>query len=87
MDVISSKKVKTRKDHNCWGCTRKFPAGTEMQATACVDEGTVTTAYWCKECEEFMDTLPRDETEDGFRFGDLLNYEEYRDKIMAVACI
>ncbi len=87
MDVLSSKKVKTRKEHRCWGCMRKFPAGVEMQATTCADQGTVSTAYWCDDCSEFLDTLPMWEKEDGFGYGDLLNYEEYRDKIKAAACI
>jgi hypothetical protein len=87
MDVLSSKKVKTRKEHRCWGCMRKFPAGVEMQATTCADQGTVSTAYWCDDCSEFLDTLPMWEKEDWFGYGDLLNYEEYRDKIKAAACI
>ena len=87
MDVISSKKVKTRKEHRCWGCMRKFPAGVEMQAVTSADAGTVSTSYWCADCENFLDTLPACEKEDGFMFGDLLNYDEYRDKIKLVACI
>ena len=87
MDVLSSKKVKTRKEYRCWGCMRKFPVGTSMQAVTCADEGTVSTAYWCDDCEQFLSTLDMDDLQDGFAYGDLLNYEEYNNKIKAVACI
>lgn len=81
MDVIGSRNVSTRKEHICWGCSRKFPAGMKMRVVTCADAGRISTAYWCKSCCDFMDTLPSYETEDGFGPGDLLNYDEYRMKI------
>jgi len=79
MKSISQKTVKTRKDHNCWGCTKMFPAGTEMLIVTCEDAGKIASAYWCGVCSNFADTLPRDECEDGFDYGDLLLYDEYPD--------
>ena len=58
-----------------------------METVTCVDSGEIYKAYWCNECIEFMDTLDMWETEDGFAEGDLLNYEEYNDRIKAASCV
>lgn len=77
MNIIQDKKVITRNVHSCWGCGRKYPAKTEMRRTVSVDGGEIGSAYWCKVCSEFMDTLDADEAEDGFCPSDLLRYEEH----------
>ena len=48
---ISNKCVTTRKPHHCWGCNRKFPAGTRLTAKVCADGGVIYTVYWCEVCE------------------------------------
>ena len=77
MDQLSLKIVKIRKPHKCWGCTKEFPVGTEMKYSVIVDQGEFSSTYWCEKCEEFLDTLEYWQLEDGFAFGDLLNFEEY----------
>ena len=65
--LISSKKVKTRKPHYCFGCARKFPAGTKMQYNTVVDDNIFNT-YICQTCLEVMDNM---EYGDEFCYGDL----------------
>lgn len=86
MDIIQSKKVKIKKDRRCWGCLRIYKKGAEMETVTCVDAGEINKAYWCTDCIDFMNTLEYWGKEDGFAEGDLLNYEEYNDKIR-VACV
>lgn len=81
MDQLTLKTVKTRKPHKCWGCTKEYPAGTEMTYSVSVDQGEFSAAYWCEKCEDFMRTLEPWQLEDGFNFGDLLNFEEYEDEL------
>ena len=45
-EVISTKVVKTRKPHVCFGCGREFPAGTEMRKDFVVD----VKAFSCYLC-------------------------------------
>lgn len=65
----------------CWGCKREFPAGTEMEVSTDIDKGKVIHAHWCIDCVCFILKLPADEAKEGFEYGGLLNYEDYRDKI------
>lgn len=71
-DVLESKEVITRKPHNCWGCTQKFPSKTKMKYHKEVDEGEFIISYWCDKCIEIMN---RD-----FRFDDEFEYGELRDE-------
>ena len=87
MGHIKTTEVITRKEHRCWGCMRTFPAKTIMEVSVCVDAGELLRTYTCKDCSDFIQTLDAYELEDGFCEGDLLNYDEYRDKINAAACI
>ena len=51
--AIKTKKVKTRKEHKCWGCGRKFEKGTEMQTVVWVEDGRISTHYWCDTCVKY----------------------------------
>lgn len=66
-DVVSSKIVKTRKDHCCFGCGRKFPAWTFMQKDFVVDYRDAFTTYLCETCQKICKNTWRDE----FGYGDL----------------
>ena len=59
MEQLSLKTVKTRKPHNCWGCTEEFPKGTEMVRSVTVDQGEFSSCYWCKNCETTLKNLER----------------------------
>ena len=65
--LISSKKVKIRKPHYCFGCARKFPKGTEMQYNTIVDDDIFNT-YICPTCLDVIDSM---EYGDEFCYGDL----------------
>ena len=77
MTQLTLKTVKIRKPHKCWGCTKEYPVGTKMNYSVAVDQGEFSYSYWCEECNDFLSTLESWQTEDGFFFGDLLNFEEY----------
>ena len=76
MDQLTLKTVKTRKPHNCWGCAKKYPAGTGMTYSVSVDQGDFSAAYWCEDCEEILNKLEPWQLEDGFAYGDILNFTE-----------
>jgi len=69
---LTAKFVRTRKEHRCFGCCRKFPPKTDMYYTVCVNDGEFGTAYWCDICKEEVETWPewRDE---GVYEGDVIN--------------
>ena len=71
MDIISSKTVKTRKPHKCWGCCKEYPAGTKMEVVVSVDGGRIASVYWCDECKRLSTQLPYWDTQDGLAFGQL----------------
>lgn len=81
MNIISQKIVKINKDHNCWGCMRLFPKGTEMQSVVAVDCGEINRVYWCDDCQEYINNMDYEDYRNGFSFGELLNDDEYRNKI------
>ena len=74
MDQLTLKTVKTRKPHNCWGCAKEFPAGTEMTYSVSVDQREFSSCYWCKDCEEILNSMEPWEYEDGFAYGELIEY-------------
>ncbi len=71
MELVTQKVVKTRKPHNCWGCTLQIPIGTLIQTVTSVDGGLIVKVYWCDKCQSFMDTLDSYDTQDGFGYGEL----------------
>ena len=81
MKVISEKIATTRKPHHCWGCTREYPTRTEMNVVVSEDGGAVSRAYWCKTCDDYLQTNRNDIDFDlGFNYGDLLEFEDYPNR-------
>ena len=68
-EIIRSKDVKVRKGTICFGCGRKFAAGSEMRLDVVVDAGTAWNCHLCKTCVEVENEM---EFGDDFGFGDLL---------------
>ena len=66
-ELISSKIVKTRKPHFCFGCAREFPKETKMQYNTVKDDEIFNT-YICSTCLEVMNNM---EYGDEFCYGDL----------------
>ena len=81
MDTIAEVIRTTRKPHKCWGCAKVYPAKTKMKYIKTVDNGDFVGSYWCKTCEDFLDTLSYWDKEDGFLMGDLLNYDHYPERV------
>ncbi len=67
MDVVGRKFVKTRVEHICFGCGRKFRKGIMMERS-CVFDGTPWTCYLCKSCQEASAEL---NWQDEYGFGEL----------------
>lgn len=74
---LDHRSVKTRKQHQCWGCARMIPAGSQMDVTVSVDMGSASSAYWCLVCQDVTDQIDRDDIEDGIGLGDYRS--EYSD--------
>jgi hypothetical protein len=54
---IKDKSVKTRKEHDCWGCMKIFPKGTIMNRQTNSNDGIIESIYWCESCEKLLSTL------------------------------
>jgi len=74
MRVISFKKVKTRKSHQCWGCTKEIPIGIEVDRTINIDGNSIGTAYWCPQCAVLWGKLSMEDQSDVFTFGEFAQY-------------
>lgn len=44
-------KVKTRKDHKCFGCERIIPAGSVIEDSVCVEDGEIYHVRMCEVCK------------------------------------
>lgn len=54
---LSQKLVKTRTEHQCWGCAKTFPAGSTMWSVAGINDGDFYHCYWCETCTKVLDGL------------------------------
>lgn len=54
MTILTDKEVKTRKEHRCFTCLIKYPAGTVMRYQTGVYDGDLYSLYTCKGCEALM---------------------------------
>ena len=68
MDFLSSKVVKTRKPHRCYGCLRLFPSRRKLTYTVCADAGEIVDGYICVPCNK---EYHREGWRDGYYDGDL----------------
>ena len=51
--ILKQKDVKTRKPHQCFGCARKFPAGSKLEYRVEVnDSNELWYGYLCDVCIE-----------------------------------
>lgn len=51
--ILSTRRVTTRKEHECWGCQRVIAAGQSMDVCVSVDMGRVQSDYLCAVCQAF----------------------------------
>lgn len=75
-DVLSQKDVKTRKEHECFGCGRKFEKGSILSRVTSVDGGQISTSYWCDTCNEYWNKYM--DADDLIGFGELKSCDEER---------
>ncbi|MFC5528415.1 hypothetical protein [Cohnella yongneupensis] len=68
-DTLRNKVVITRKEHACFGCAIKYPAGTSMHAVTTADGGKIETTYWCDTCQTYWERNMT--TGDEISFGEL----------------
>ena len=68
--IVKESNVKTRKEHNCYGCGRKFPKGNLMNASRCKINTNFGTKYFCMACHQVM--LNKNKNIDSFYYGELL---------------
>ena len=66
-DIIRSKEVKVRKDTICFGCGRRFAAGTKMRLDVIADGG-VWNCHLCETCVKISESMKYWEE---FSFGQL----------------
>ena len=70
LEILSQKIVKTRKEHQCWGCIEKIPVGTECDRTVTVDMGKAFSSYLCQNCMDYCNEhLDMRDYEDGLDMG------------------
>ena len=68
--LLTDKPVLTRKEHQCFGCLRVFPAGSRMQYWSGVFDGDFGAGYSCDTCNQFMKLGIGEDNYDGlFREG------------------
>lgn len=54
VDILKDKIVKTRKEHNCYGCDRSFPKCSELLNVISVTDGVIHSSYYCEVCQSFL---------------------------------
>lgn len=55
MEILSDKKVVTRKEHECDLCFRNIPKGTTMRVSVVADGGSIRRNYQCETCLKYWD--------------------------------
>ena len=73
MEYISSKYVKIRKPHKCWGCRREFSKGEILHRVTSSDMGKISSIYWCDICNKIISQMDHSDTEDGFMYGEIID--------------
>lgn len=81
MHYLRWKKVKTRKEHFCWGCARKFPIGSRLESGVSVYERKLYSVYWCETCQKILNE--NYDSDDTFGFGELGKNDEQLKKILS----
>lgn len=71
MEALTQKFVKTRKPHTCFGCGRRYPAGSTMEFAAIADGGTVNNSYLCITCVDIVDQISSESGYFEYGFGEL----------------
>ena len=81
---LTSKVVKTRKPHRCYGCYQSQPIGSLLRYESGTVDGGMWSRYMCEVCQEIWDAMHK---EDPFAYesifeGDL--FSECPDEWLAI---
>lgn len=77
MDILVDKNLVTRKEHSCFGCYRKFPAGTIMHYQKNVYDGVIYGLHTCLTCRELLAFHFYDDFyEQGYAYEDKMSNDE-----------
>jgi len=71
VELIVSKKVITRKPHNCWGCRKEYPVGSKLERNVSIDGGEIMIAYFCDDCQDYINNMDSLDAQDGFEYGQI----------------
>jgi hypothetical protein len=81
MSVISSKRVRTRKPHQCWACGDTFESGVDMMRVTEVEHSEgIWSTYYCLCCDEYLDKVVY--YEDGIELCVLANHDDYKNWLL-----
>lgn len=81
MATLKSTSVKTRKEHECFSCYRKFPIGTKMNYWVGHYEGDFCATYSCMTCVEIMNMSSEVYFPEGF-VHEMLNKNETPEQLI-----
>lgn len=82
--VLDDEFVKTRKQHRCFGCTRRFPVGSTLRRQTSVDSDGIQTTYMCTVCLKVHARNAEAEGDDCFYYGDLREFHEWSNVLVEV---
>lgn len=79
IENLFQKRVKTKKEHRCWGCLEKFLKGSMMTVNSSVDSGQFNRVYFCDSCIEYLEKHKRENNyySDGIDLGFVKESKEY----------
>jgi hypothetical protein len=82
MTVLTTKTVKTKKPHECWGCGGIIPAGRTVEMQSQADGGEIFSVYTCEICKIETDRPGFNFSEmEGMGYGDLVQSIFYLESI------
>lgn len=67
-EVVKSKKVKTRKEHKCFGCNYTIPKGFDVERQVIRNGRELYTIHLCNSCQKLIEENlnPGEEYEEGY---------------------
>ncbi|MCK9442312.1 MAG: hypothetical protein M0Q13_12945 [Methanothrix sp.] len=79
--LFSSKHVKTKKEHECWGCLRKIPINTIMLYETWLWENEFVHGYFCDICENVRDLVFHTYELESISEGQLKEFDEWYEML------
>lgn len=70
-NLIREKKVKTRTEHTCWGCTQIIPKGTVVSFVKGRCDHQWFQSYYCHVCDFVISRRDCRDFEDGIMYGEI----------------